>query len=218
MQENCLVPVLFMMHFLPGDPRQAAVSTLSEGGVLLIQPGQWLSAQLRGGEAETERCGDWHSSGGGRVASGGLQEGLWRREACRPTRLLHTHTIKNNIYIHTTTQLILVLVSSLLNFTIHHLYTSLSLFIATTIYSHKRSYMWWETLIGPRLISSSAWWVYRGRWQKVEKESVIRLHTLWPLEASLRDDKCLYRVFHILRTKLYICVLVYIIIKRGLLK
>ena len=38
MQESCLV--LFMMHFLPGDPRQAAVSTLPEGAILLVQPGQ----------------------------------------------------------------------------------------------------------------------------------------------------------------------------------
>ena len=56
------------------------------------------------------------------MAGGGLQERLWRGEACRPTRFLHTHTIKNNIYIHTTTQVILVLVSSLLSFTIHYLY------------------------------------------------------------------------------------------------
>lgn len=55
------------------------------------------------------------------MAGGDLQEGLWRGEACRPTRLLHTHTIKN-IYTHITTQLTLVLVSSLLSFTIHHLY------------------------------------------------------------------------------------------------
>ena len=44
------------------------------------------------------------------MAGRGVQERLWRGEACRSTKLLHTHTIKNNVYIHTTTPLhILVL-------------------------------------------------------------------------------------------------------------